>query len=116
MAAVNLHLTQAYFAGKAENWALATHKLGRVEDSLRLASTVAPVVEGEKTAVWVEGMILGPIRQMRQAAANGDSAAWSEAGERTITGCNSCHVQFQRAFIGLEWPSEPPRSLLRFGK
>lgn len=92
-----------WFAGRAGNWALADYEIGELNEGFEDADKLV----GGGT---VGKMVGAPIKALRQAIADKNSAAFAAAFDNLSAGCNACHRLLGHAFIVIRRPTLLPYS------
>ncbi len=99
------HLVQAHLGAQAKNWDLASHELDEIEGSLLLASNV---IDEADRAVFIEQMrtfVASSLAPLRKASEASDVAAWNDAMNVAVKGCNACHATFDHSYVRVRVPS-----------
>ena len=108
------HFNQMWFAAQAGNWVFADFEIYRSDETLK----AIPVTRAARAAglkAWWDPA----FAELRAAARAGDLAAFEQAYDRAIAGCNSCHVAstgggFSLAGVKVVRPTTPVFSNLDF--
>lgn len=81
------HFNVMWFAAQAGNWVLADFEIYRSDETLKAIEVTRPARAAGLRAWWRPA-----LTELRGAATKGDMAAFTQAYDRAIDGCNSCHV------------------------
>jgi hypothetical protein len=92
-----------WFAGRAGNWALADYEIGELGEGFEDAKKL---VGGD----MVEKMVGAPMKALRKAIDDKNSAAFATAFDSLSAGCNSCHQALAHPFIVIQRPASLPYS------
>ena len=92
-----------WFAGRARNWALADYELGELNEGFEDADKLV----GGGT---VDKMVGAPMKALRKAVDDKNSAAFAAAFDSLSAGCNSCHHTLDHPFIVIQRPTLLPYS------
>lgn len=92
-----------WFAGRAQDWALADYELNHIADDLTAAAMLYRDIPVE--LVTSAGRI---IVRMKDAAKRKDSSGLQSAFTDLTTACNACHAAGGVAFIRIQTPTNLP--------
>jgi hypothetical protein len=105
MTAVQWRHIKLWFAGKGENWDLASYELRQIKASLEEA-----VVFYRGIPVESVGGTVDPIRAIDSAIKAEDGALFAKSYSALNDACNACHVEMGRGFIVIQTPASSPFS------
>lgn len=81
------HFNVMWYAARAGNWEFADFEIYRSDETIKTIPVTRPAREAALNAWW------GPaMTELRAAARAKDLGAFTQAYDRAIAGCNSCHV------------------------
>jgi hypothetical protein len=103
-----------WFAGDAENWALASYMIHELEEVTGDIETLHPEYDGVQVEAMLREMTTPAIEEIEAAIEAGDRAAFAAAFDRLTTACNQCHTAADRTAIVIQRPIAPPQSNLRY--
>lgn len=92
-----------WYAGRAEDWALADYELNHVSDDL----TAAALLYRDIPVELVTGATRG-IARMREAAKQNDAPGFQSGFSDLTTACNACHAAGGVSFIHIQTPTTIP--------
>ncbi|MBI2865026.1 MAG: DUF11 domain-containing protein [Chloroflexi bacterium] len=81
------HFNVMWFAARAGNWEFADFEIYRSDETVKTIPVVRPAREAGMKAWWEPTM-----KELRAAATAKDLNAFTQAYDKAIAGCNSCHV------------------------
>ena len=81
------HFNQMWFAARAGNWVFADFEIYRSDETLKVIEVTRPARTAGLRAWWEPA-----LAELRGAVRAEDLGAFSQAYDRAIAGCNSCHV------------------------
>jgi hypothetical protein len=94
-----------YFAGRAQNWPLATYELRQLKESLVEAAVLySGIPVSNVTTLSV------PVQAVEDAIVAKDSRKFASSFGNVTAGCNSCHQSMERGFVAIRVPTEQPFS------
>lgn len=105
MTAVQWRHIKLWFAGKRENWDLASYELRQIKASLEEAVTFYRGIPVELVDTTVD-----PIRGIDAAIKAKDGAGFAKGYSALNDACNACHVKIGRSFIVIQTPASSPFS------
>jgi hypothetical protein len=105
MTTVQWRHIKLWFAGKRQNWDLASYELRRIRASLEEAVVFYRGVPVELVAATVD-----PIRGIDAAIKAKDGAGFAKGYSALNDACNACHVGIGRSFIVIQTPTSSPFS------
>jgi cytochrome c553 len=103
-----------WFAGAAENWALADYMVHELEEVTEHIEEVHPVYGDIQVAALLREMTLPAMEELEAAVAAGDRDGFTAAYDRLTTACNHCHEAGGRSAIVIQRPTTPPLTNLRY--
>lgn len=116
MSLTQMRHLKLWFAGRAENWALASYETDELEEGFSDVVRFHPTHKGSPAPLsqLVPEFTAGPIEELRQAIAGRDLVEFTAAYDSLTQGCNGCHRATEFSFNVVERPSENPYSNQRF--
>lgn len=105
MGQTQLRHIKLWFAGKLQNWDLATYEADQIKQSLETAATLYQAIPAEDVTNTAD-----PIRAIRAAIEAKDSAKFATAFSDLTAACNACHQHIGRGFIVIQVPTASPFS------
>ena len=106
-----------WWAGDAGNWNLAYYMVSELGEALRHIEETngdAPELQPQKLSE-VMPAIMGPaVRNVQEALAKKDRAAFAAAYDRLSASCNACHATAGVAFLHIRRPKTPLLDNLRY--
>jgi hypothetical protein len=105
MGAVQLRHFKLSYAGKLENWPLASYELGQIQDSLINAARLYQNIPIDKI-----NMVEQPLIALSGAVKAKDDARFASAFADLTRACNSCHEAAHVGFIRIQVPTASPFS------
>lgn len=116
MALTQMRHIKLWFAGKAENWALADYELDELEEGFADAARFHPRHEGSPRPLTelLPEFTAPPLRDLREAIDHRDSASFVAAFDDLTAGCNSCHQATGFSFNVVSRPTANPYSNQQF--
>lgn len=105
-----------WFAGRAENWALASYETDELEEGFSDVVQFHPTHKGSPAPLsqLVPEFTAGPIEALRSAIGRRDLGEFTVAYDSLTQGCNGCHRAAEFSFVVVERPSANPYSNQRF--
>ncbi len=116
---VSYHFTNLWFAGQHGNWDLANFYWTETRSHLRWAVRIIPKrkdnagQEIDLPAI-LQAMENTPLKQLQDAIAAKDTAAFEKAYRFTLETCYSCHKAADKPFIRLQVPTQPETHIVNF--
>jgi hypothetical protein len=116
MSLTQMRHLKLWFAGQAENWALAAYETDELEEGFLDVVRFHPTHKGSPAPLsqLVPEFTAGPIDALRSAIERRDLAGFTAAYDSLTQGCNSCHRAAEFSFNVVERPSANPYSNQRF--
>jgi hypothetical protein len=119
MADVGEHYTNLWFAGEAENWALADFYLAETRSHLRWAVGRIPIRKDNAGREVNLGTILeafenSQLAQLKQVIAHKDRTGFERTYKESLTVCYSCHKAADKSFLRPQVPTEPASRIMNF--
>jgi hypothetical protein len=105
MNAIQTRHIKLLFAGRAQNWGLATYELRQLR-----AGLVDAAVMYDGIPVSNVTTMTAPIQSMEEAIAAKDGKRFAKLFGELTTGCNGCHQSMDRGYIVMRVPTEQPFS------
>jgi hypothetical protein len=105
MSAVQWRHIKLWFAGKRQNWDLASYELRQIKTSLEDAANLYRGIPVEHVAATVD-----PILTLGTAIETKDSARFVKGFNALTAACNACHEGIGRGFIIIQTPTASPFS------
>lgn len=106
-----------WWAGKAGNWNLAYYMVSELGEALRGIEETngeAPELQPQKLSEVMPAMMDPAIRNVQEALAKKDTAAFAEAFDRLSASCNACHAAAGVSFLHIQRPGTPLLDNLRY--
>jgi hypothetical protein len=103
-----------WFAGEAENWALADYYLHELEELIEDIEELHPEYRGVPVAELLGEMTLPAVEALEDAVDDGDLAGFRVAYDQLTTACNACHIASDRAALVMQRPTQAPLTNLRY--
>lgn len=101
MQEVGYRYTEMYFAGKEENWELATYHGEKIVDAMELGFERRPDREAS-----AETFINETMPQMLEVFENENEEAFEKNFKMVKRECNTCHGKEEVAFINVKTPEQ----------
>jgi hypothetical protein len=116
MSLTQMRHLKLWFAGRAENWALASYETDELEEGFGDVVQFHPTHKGSPAPLsqLVPEFTAGPIEALRSAIEGRDLVKFTAAYDLLTQGCNSCHRAAEFSFNVVERPSANPYSNQRF--
>jgi len=106
-----------WWAGKAGNWNLAYYMVSELSEALRGIEETngdAPELQPEKLSEIMPAIMDPAIRDVQEALAKKDPAAFASAYDRLSASCNACHAKAGVEFLHIQRPKTPLLDNLRY--
>jgi hypothetical protein len=99
-----------WFAGDAENWALATYEIDELGEGFDDVVAYHPTLGKKPVAPRdiVPQLVREPLDSLRAAVSRGDSRAFRSAYDMLTLACNNCHQAMEFAFNKVRVPTSNP--------
>lgn len=112
MSLTQMRHLKLWFAGQAENWALAAYETDELEEGFSDVVTFHPTHKGSPTPLsqLIPEFSAGPIEALRSAIEHRDLVEFTVAYDSLTQGCNGCHRAAAFSFNVVERPSANPYS------
>jgi len=116
MSLTQMRHLKLWFAGQAENWALASYETDELEEGFRDVVRFHPTHKGIPVPLsqLVPEFTDGPIEALRSAIERRDLVGFTAAYDSLTGACNGCHGAASFSFNVVERPSANPYSNQRF--
>lgn len=116
MSLTQMRHLKLWFAGQAENWALASYETDELEEGFSDTVRFHPTHKGSPAPLsqLVPEFTAGPIEALRSAIERRDLAEFTAAYDSLTEGCNGCHRAAEFSFNVVARPSANPYSNQRF--
>ena len=92
-----------WFAGKAQNWDLATYELRQLKAGLLEAAVLYEGIPVSNVTTMTN-----PVQSISDAIDAKDIKRFTKAVGELTDGCNSCHQTMRRGFIAIQTPTAAP--------
>lgn len=116
MADVEFHFANLWFAGKNENWPLATFYLNETRSHLNWTVRVRPVRRVSSGEFDLRPMLASVeaagLADLKLAVDAHDPAAFDAAYRSTMGQCYACHVASEKPFLQPHIPETPPSPMM----
>ncbi|HJR13817.1 MAG TPA: hypothetical protein VJ833_07970 [Rhodanobacteraceae bacterium] len=106
-----------WWAGDAGNWNLAYYMVSELGEALRGIEETngnAPELQPEKLSEVMTAIMNPAIRNVQEALAKKDKAAFAGAYDRLSASCNACHAAAGVGFLHIQRPKTPLLDNLRY--
>jgi hypothetical protein len=116
MSLTQMRHLKLWFAGQAENWALAAYETDELEEGFSDVVRFHPTHKGSPAPLsqLVPEFTGGPIAALRSAIERRDLVGFRAAYDSLTQGCNGCHRAAEFYFNVVERPSSNPYSNQNF--
>jgi len=92
-----------WFAGKAQNWDLASYELRQLKAGLLEAAVLYEGIPVSNVTTMTK-----PVQSISDAIDARDLKRFAKAVGELTDGCNGCHQQMQRGYIVIQAPTGSP--------
>lgn len=106
MSNIQVHHAKLWFAGKAENWELATFEMNEMREALDGIKTF----NSDRSETEAIGMIDPALDSMKNAIQIRNTSAFERNYNLLTNTCNSCHQATGHAYNMITIPTTPPFS------
>jgi hypothetical protein len=103
MNAVQTRHIKLWFAGKAQNWDLASYELRQLKAGLLEAAVLYEGIPVSNVTTMTK-----PVQSISDAIDARDLKRFAKAVGELTDGCNGCHQQMQRGYIVIQAPTGSP--------
>lgn len=116
MSLTQMRHLKLWFAGQAENWALASYETDELEEGFSDAVRFHPAHKAspDPLSQLIPEFTAGPIEALRAAIDRRDPVEFTAAYDSLTQGCNGCHRATEFSFNVVRRPSGNPYSNQRF--
>lgn len=117
MLGLQLRHDRLWWAGQAGNWNLAYYMVGELGEALQAieaSNGEAPQVQPQKLSVLMPSIMKPAIRDVQDALAKHDKAAFAKAYDRLSGACSACHKVAGVDFLVIQRPRTPLLDNLRY--
>ncbi len=119
MADVGEHFANLWFAGTAENWALADFYLAESRSHLRWAVRRIPIRKDNRGRdVNLENILQAfensQLTQLKKTIDGKGKAAFEATYKESLTVCYSCHKAADKPYLRPRVPTEAPARIMNF--
>jgi len=116
---VSYHFSNLWFAGSNRHWDLANFYWSETRSHLHWAVRIIPVRKDNagveiQLGEILEAMENGPLKDLGEAIAANDSAAFERAYRVTMETCYACHKAADKPFLRPQIPTEPESPIINF--
>lgn len=116
---VGYHFSNLWFAGRSEHWPLAEFYWNETRSHLRWAVRIIPKrkdTAGQEIDLEaiLQSLENAPLKQLQDAIAAKDGAAFEKAYRFTLEGCYACHKASDKPFIRPQIPVAPETPIINF--
>ena len=117
MSLTQMRHLKLWFAGRDQNWELASYETDELEEGFADVVRFHPTHKSapEPLTVLVPEFTEGPIAALRSAIEQRDLAAFETGFDALTEGCNGCHRAADFAFNVVVRPTSNPYSNQHFG-
>ena len=102
-----VHSEKLYFAGKAENWELASFYLHELEEGAAELRDANVSEEGFSLSKGVEAIFVPAHHKLEEVVKAKSSAEFEGAYAGLVGSCNACHGASKHGFIVIQTPTRP---------
>jgi hypothetical protein len=95
-----------YYAAKAKNWDLAKYELHELIEAQEVAEVTRPKYKKDLKAF--EDTFLNPLNETIK---NKNFDKFSKLYNKSLNGCNACHIKNAHPYIKYKLPKKPPKFL-----
>lgn len=116
---VGYHFSNLWFAGQHANWDLANFYWSETRSHLQWAVRVIPKrkdnagQEVDLVAI-LAGFENGPLKQLQEAIAEHDKAAFEKTYRTSMESCYSCHKASDKPYLRPQIPVRPETPIINF--
>jgi len=96
------------FAGKVNNWELASYELAQVRKSFDAAAKFYPVLQNVQQAKLIGDVTYPALKAIDESIKAKDHAAFQKSFNDLTNACNGCHRQANVGFIVIRVPTSSP--------
>jgi len=116
MSLTQMRHSKLWFAGQAENWALADYELDELEEGFADAARFHPTHKGAPRPLTdlIPEFTVPPLQSLRAAVADQDASAFVAAYDSLTSSCNGCHQAAGFSFNVVSRPTANPYSNQQF--
>jgi hypothetical protein len=116
---VSYHFSNLWFAGLHQNWELANFYWSETRSHLHWAVRIIPVRKDNagkeiKLGDILEAMENGPLKQLGEAIAAKDPAAFEKAYRLSLENCYACHKAADKPYLHPQIPTQPETPIINF--
>jgi hypothetical protein len=116
---VGYHFSNLWFAGQGEHWELANFYWLETVSHLNWAVRIIPVRKDNagneiKLGEILQGFENGPLKQLHEAIAAHDKAAFDQNYRTCVETCYGCHKASDKPFIRPQMPTQPESPMINF--
>jgi len=110
MSAMQMRHAKLWFAGKAENWPLASYELDEIQEGFEDIVKYHPIHEGSPVPVReiLPELTGPPLAELRGAVDARDEAAFERGFDSLTAACNACHRAENFGFNVIRRPASNP--------
>jgi hypothetical protein len=105
MSTMQLRHFKLYFAGKLENWELATYEAKLIRETFSDSTTLFPGIP-----VADMNMMAAPMQLIDEAIHAKDGGKFAKAYSDVTAACNDCHTAIGLGYIVMQIPTASPFS------
>jgi len=116
---VGYHFSNLWFAAQHENWDLANFYWSETRSHLEWAVRIIPKRKDNSGAEVnlveiLQGFENGPLKQLQEAIAARDKAAFEKTYRFSMETCYGCHKAADKPFLRLQIPTRPETPIMNF--
>jgi hypothetical protein len=110
MAATQMRHSKLWFAGQAENWALAAYELDEIKEGFGDITRFHPTHPGSPVPIReiLPKLMAAPLARLQSAIRSQNPAKFDEAFDTLTASCNACHRVEKFGFNVITRPSSNP--------
>lgn len=114
MGAIQMRHAKLWFAGKNENWSLASYELDELKEGFNDATMYHPIFKGKAIADLLKIYPVPALDQVEKAIKQKNPVQFANAFDRLSKACTKCHETTGYDFIMIERPNHPQFTNQRF--
>ncbi len=106
-----------WWAGQSGNWTMAYFMVGELGEALRGIEQTngdAPELQPEKLSELMPSIMNPAIKEVQEALAKQDKAAFAKAYDKLSASCTACHQAAGNTFLIMQRPKTPLLDNLRY--
>ena len=118
MSVIQQHHAKLYYAGREENWGLASYELDEIKEGLEDASKAHHEFKESIISLkeLVPAMTNAGIAKLSEAIVRKNKIEFTKQFQGLTVSCNSCHQAAEHPFIVIQIPTQPEFKNQKFNK